>query len=170
MTAPQPSGKRARALAQRQKYLIQKAEEEAAAEVAARASMAEALASSQKRLDERKTMIAEYTKQAGEYSKVPVRLGNLMGPEGNVWNVIGACRGGIRYAKEHSIPVLAGAEAVVTEFTKRTYDETLKEILRFYDDLDGSIAAYYQEEAVRGTAEEGPPRFGDNPLGSLIGK
>lgn len=98
--------------------------------------------------------------------KVPVFLGNLLGPEGNVFNVVGALRSALMWANEQGYMVSQGAIDTAKDFRSRTYDQTLDLILEHYEDLDDSIRRMRGEVAE--DDEVLPPRFGDNPIGGMI--
>lgn len=99
-------------------------------------------------------------------AKFPVRLGNLLGPEGNVFNVIPAVAKGIRWAEEQGVYMPEDAYDIVRHYRKRTYDQTLRLIEQYGLDLDGSIDSYYASEQGQKGADD--IRWGDNPIGGLL--
>jgi hypothetical protein len=105
--------------------------------------------------------------QCAEEGKFPVRLGNLFGPEGNVFNVIGAVRNGIRWAERQRVWVPDEAYRIVNGYMQRTYEDTLRLIETYALDLDGSIDAYWA--GARGEAGAHSIRHGDSPLRGFIG-
>lgn len=103
-----------------------------------------------------------------EESVFPVRLGNLYGPEGNVWNVIAAVKAGIRWAEQQNVVLPEEAYEIVRHFRERKYDETLVMIEALSLDLDDSFAAYWAGE--NGEAPGNDLRRGDNPIGAFFGQ
>ncbi len=79
-------------------------------------------------------------------TKLPVHLGNLMGPDGNVFMVIANVKFSIKQLDREQIPVSDEARDIVSGYMERTYDETLDLIREYCDDLDGSIDDYYEEQ------------------------
>lgn len=96
----------------------------------------------------------------------PVRLGNPLGPEGNVLNVMGAVRSGIRWAEKNGVVLPDAAYQIVNGFMKRTYDETLDMIESHALDLDNFVDRYRNREHELA----GEIRFGDNPIGGYFGQ
>ena len=75
-------------------------------------------------------------------AKLPVHLGDLMGPSGNVYMVIANVKSSIKQLDREGIPVSDEARDIVANFTTRSYDETLDLIAEHCDDLDGSVEDY----------------------------
>lgn len=116
-------------------------------------------------LSEQATLVVDtYTDDQGRLL-IPVRLGNLMGPEGNVFNVIGAVRAALKWANGMGLPVHDEQADIVNEFRDRTYDETLNLIETWMTDLDGSIAKFRSDASRPPDDPLIPPKFGDNPVG-----
>lgn len=71
--------------------------------------------------------------------KLPVHLGDLRGPAGNVFAVVGQLKRTIRQLEQAGITIPEQARKVADEFATRTYEETLDLIGEHYEDLDGSL-------------------------------
>lgn len=97
-------------------------------------------------------------------AKFPVKLGNLLGPEGNVFNVIGAVRSGIRWAEKHGVLLPEEAYEIVRGYRGRSYDETLDLIAIYGLDLDQSILRLRDQ-----TYANVDISFGDAPLRGFFG-
>lgn len=78
-------------------------------------------------------------------TKLPVHLGDLRGPSGNVFMVIANVKSSIKQFDRAGIPVSDEARDIVTNFMNRSYDETIGLIAEHCDDLDGSLEAAYND-------------------------
>lgn len=79
---------------------------------------------------------------------LPVHLGDLMGPSGNVFVVLGNVKSSVKQLEREGIPVSDEVRDILANFTQRTYDETLDLILEHCEDLDGSIEEYRYAQSV----------------------
>ena len=81
--------------------------------------------------------------------RLPVHLGDLSGPSGNVFVIIGNVKSSIKQLDREQIPVSDEARGIVSGYMDRTYEETLELIEEFCDDLDGSLDDFrlVQEDA-----------------------
>lgn len=108
-----------------------------------------------------KIRLANIMQDARDTNRVPVMLGDLLGPDGNVFNIIGACRQGIKWAEKHGLPVSTKAVDVCNGFMDRSYGETLMLISMYYLDINNSIAllqAWKDAREIDPEIGNGPPR------------
>lgn len=81
----------------------------------------------------------------------PIRLGDLMGPDGNIFMVIGNIKAQMKQVREsveakgRTYVVNPKALEVVEDFRSRSYTETLDLIERYFNDLDDRIAEFKYE-------------------------
>lgn len=109
-------------------------------------------------------------------NRIPIRLGNLFGPEGNVFNVIGAVADALKWGEAQKLPRTQEQADTYNEYRKRTYVDTLKMIQTHFVDLDDAIQPmldWFSREVESGPE---PPkrrdtlgRHGDNPIGGFLG-
>lgn len=73
---------------------------------------------------------------------MPVHLGDLTGPAGNVFAILGQLRGAKRQIeREAGVKVHPGVDALLSNYQNMTYEQILDAIEECCDDLDDSV--YY---------------------------
>lgn len=95
-----------------------------------------------------------YPKHAAKPSPrcpVPVHLGDLMGPEGNAFIILGRCRESFKL-----LGMLDDYSEFSTEAKSGNYDHLLDTVLAWCEDLDGSIEDYrdYKERKAQGLEDD----------------
>ena len=80
-----------------------------------------------------------------EFGKIPVHLGNLSGPEGNAFSIMGQVkRNGRDLARAfpNRAPLIETVvDKCINEMMEGDYDHLLDTVLTYCTDLDGSIEA-----------------------------
>lgn len=117
----------------------------------------------------------ELSARCREEARFPVRMGNLMGPEGNVFNVIACVKQGIRWAEARGAILPEEAYDIVREYRNRSYDDTLRLVEEYAFDLDGALDGWWTRDPDpefddRAGLAAQEIRWGDNPVGAILGQ